>query len=94
MLGAPFKPYFGLSGITALDAPFWSLGAKPRRPLLCPGHPLKKDWGAPWLEGAPLVRALSIKAASRLYGMVVLQNKYFTLYPFSMVGGCALPHAS
>ena len=56
--------------------------------------PLKKDWGAPWLEGAPLVRALSIKAASRLYGMVVLQNKYFTLYPFSMVGGCALPHAS
>ena len=46
-------------------------------------------WRAPhWL------RALSIKAASTLYGMVVLQNKYFTLYPFSMVGGCAFPHAS
>jgi hypothetical protein len=65
-----------------------------RQSLVFQAYSLEKDRGAPWLGGAPLVRALSIKAASRLYGMVVLQNKYFTLYPFSMVGGCALPHAS
>jgi hypothetical protein len=77
-----------------LQTRFWDLQTKFGTESGIPGQPLKKDWGAPWLEGAPLVRALSIKAASRLYGMVVLQNKYFTLYPFSMVGGCALPHAS
>ena len=78
-----------------LQTRFWDLQTKfwdrvwYSRPTLSKRIGAPPGWRAPhWL------RALSIKAASRLYGMVVLQNKYFTLYPFSMVGGCALPHAS
>jgi hypothetical protein len=57
MLGAPFKPYFGLSGITALDAlclsvhPIWRLLIKVTAlPFVipsAPGFPATLHWTQP-----------------------------------------------